>query len=920
MFHRTKVCTAVLTALGGVALMGGTPAFGQQELQRVEVTGSNIKRINAETVAPVEVITREQIVRTGQSTLADVLRALPANGGGSFGESFSNSFAPGAAGISLRGLGEKTTLVLLNGRRVSGYGFAQNLQDTFVDLNAIPASAVERVEILKDGASALYGSDAIAGVVNIILRREFKGFEASIGAGTTKGGGEASFNLIGGLGELGVDKFNAFAVLDYYKRDLLTFADTKFGASRDFRNYAGGRNYTSLTGNGTWRQYTAAGAATNTYRAISGCEAFGGKVLNGQQALAAGLINPNTAANIAQSAVTNTFCSHDYNDQFTALPGTERIGVLARATYDLTSTAQLYAELGLNSNKTHQTFQNAAPASTGLTSTPAGLRPFPYTVNFAPGVAGNPFTTGLARYVGVLNDIGTRDNDIKSDSLRLLVGAKYTVGTWDLDSGVSFSKNKVTALNQNRITLAGTSALFGIGTGVQPPVPTSTSSTYNLDNPALNSQAVRDSFTIDFPRRSTSELTTFDTKASTELAGLKLPGGNVGLALGFEFRREKLNDSPAAIAQGGGILGQGITATNGSRTSTAFYGELGLPILKSLEGQLALRYDKYSDYGSSTTPKVGLKWTPADFIAIRANYGKGFRAPTLPEISPSVATFFTSVTDPEDDTTRQISGVFAGNPNLKAEKSTSATLGFVLEPTKNVNVSVDFYRINWRDIVASQDFQDIIDASCPNPPGSDGGGPCPSTGQVLRDPATNQVVSIFSNYQNLTSRVTTGIDIDGRIALPPTDFGKFGARLNLNYVTSFKEEGTEYVGTNGGSNTYPRVKAAISVDWDQGPWSVTGKANYTHSIRQDALAGSYRTPQDPRFQNGVYPDRIGSYTTVDLFARYTISKNFTVSASVVNVFDKTPPFDVGFDTTNLYDFSLHDVRGRRFNFTLNYKM
>ena len=143
-------------------------------MQRVEITGSNIKRIDAETVAPVEVITREEIERSGQPTIADVLRNLPANTGGSFGESFSNSFAPGAAGISLRGLGQKTTLVLINSRRVTGYGFAQNLQDTFVDLNSIPSSAVERVEILKDGASAIYGSDAIAGVVNIIMRRDYQ--------------------------------------------------------------------------------------------------------------------------------------------------------------------------------------------------------------------------------------------------------------------------------------------------------------------------------------------------------------------------------------------------------------------------------------------------------------------------------------------------------------------------------------------------------------------------------------------------------------------------------------------------------------------------------------------------------------------------------------------------------------------------
>jgi iron complex outermembrane receptor protein len=184
-----------------------------------------------------------------------------------------------------------------------------------------------------------------------------------------------------------------------------------------------------------------------------------------------------------------------------------------------------------------------------------------------------------------------------------------------------------------------------------------------------------------------------------------MEGGNVGLALGAEWRKESLKDVPSAATTGGDVLGQGSTSTDGSRTSEAIYGELRLPMLKNLEGQLALRYDHYSDYGSSTVPKIGLKWTPIDTLALRGNLGKGFRAPTLPEISPSTATFFTQVIDPQTDTVQQISGVFAGNPNLKAEKSVSANLGFVYEPTRNFSTSVDYYWIKWKDIVLAPDFR-----------------------------------------------------------------------------------------------------------------------------------------------------------------------------------------------------------------------
>ena len=211
LFKVKPVVHGLALAFGGLAVVG-TAAYAQQtpaqqqQLERITITGSNIRRTDQETVAPVEIITREQIERTGRPTVADVLKTIPANIGGSFGESFSNSFAAGAAGISLRGLGQKSTLVLLNGRRVTGYGFAQNIQETFVDLNAIPASAVDRIEILKDGASAIYGSDAIAGVVNIILRRDFKGIEVAGDVGFFEGAQDYRANVIAGFGDLGSDR------------------------------------------------------------------------------------------------------------------------------------------------------------------------------------------------------------------------------------------------------------------------------------------------------------------------------------------------------------------------------------------------------------------------------------------------------------------------------------------------------------------------------------------------------------------------------------------------------------------------------------------------------------------------------------------------------------------------------------------
>lgn len=917
MIQKKQLAVAIAATFvaAGVAYAQQTP----QKVEKVEVTGSNIKRTDVETVAPVDVITREQIERSGQPTIADVLRNVPANTGNSYSESFSNSFAPGAAGLSLRGLGQKATLVLINGRRTAGYGFAQNLQDTFVDLNSIPSSAVERIEVLKDGASAIYGSDAIAGVVNIILRKDYKGIEFTAGAGTASDNGEYRFSATGGFGDLGKDKFSVLGVFDYYKRDLVQLNETDFGASRDWRGRAGGgRNFQSLTGAGTWQQYNAAGTtATQNYRATASCPGF---VLTGAQGVAAGLINLSSnqtaaallAAQQRADGVGNTFCARDYNSEFTALPGTERFGFLGRGTVEFSPAVQGYAEVGLSQTKSYQKFQDPFfAATTGLQQTSVGLRPFTYNINFAPGVAGNPFST-TARYVGVLGDMGTRDSDIKSDTYRFLAGLKYSFGSWDGDSAIGWSRNEVSSLSLNRLRIDGVSSVFGVTGAPQPPVPISNSSRYNLNNFTLNTDAVRNEIRANFARKSTSELMFVDTRASTEFNQFTLPGGPVGLAIGAEYRGETLKDRPASIAQQGLILGQGITATDGDRNSFAVFAEAGLPIFKSLEAQLAVRSDHYSDYGSSTVPKVGLKWKPTPEFLIRANWGEGFRAPTLPEISPSTATFFTTVNDPVTGAAGvQISGVYAGNPNLLAEKSKSTTIGAVFEPTRDFNAGLTWYDIDWRDQVGTSSLQAIVNGN-----GIVNG---VTRGVVTRDPSTNNIVSVASNYYNLSNVRTSGLDFDAVYRMN-TLYGRLAFRAGGSYLERFTVEGTEYVGTNG-FGSIPRIKGVLSLDWDQGPYTARVAANYIHSYYQTLLAATYySTANDPRFQTGTYGEKIGSRTTIDLYGSYEINNKLKLSASVINVANKLPPYDPGTSTTYLYDFTQYDVRGRRYYLNLTYKL
>jgi iron complex outermembrane receptor protein len=918
-FRYSPVALAVLAALGSAA---SAPALAQQAqaqtLERVTITGSNIRRTDQETVAPVEIITREQIERSGLATISDVIKTIPSNLGGSFSESFANSFASGASGLSLRGLGQKTTLVLLNGRRTTGYGFAQNLQDSFVDFNSIPTSAIERVEVLKDGASAIYGSDAIAGVINIILRRDYKGIEAGGSVGFFEGANDYRANLVAGFGDLGKDKYNVFGVFDYYKRDGLLFSDIKYGDNnRDFRGEDGGRNFQSLTAGGTWTE-----VGTNNRRAVSECGQLGGILLDYAGAVNAGLINlgttggvpnPPAALGTGLNQVGNSWCGYNINKALSALPESERIGFIGRGTFDLTPTMQAFGEFGYSRVENFQVFTSPFFAgTTGLTQTPAGLRPFTYNITFGPGVAGNPFGTN-ATFAGNLWNLGTRDQETVSDTYRVLAGLRYALAGWDLESAVGWSKNEIDQKNLNRQSKSAVSASFGVPTDPTagpppafPPNPISTSSTYNLDRPSTT-QAAGLATLINVNRTAESELKFIDTKATTELGSL--PGGPIGFATGFEFRKEELHDRPDPSAQNGDVLGQGITATDGDRDQFAIYGELALPLTRQLEAQLALRFDDYSDFGSALTPKAGLKFKASPELLFRANWGRGFRAPSLPEISPSVATFFVQVNDipPPAGTGAtgvQISGVFAGNPELKPEESRATTLGFVWEPNNSFNVAVDWYQITWTNIVASPSFQSIVDSNDPN--------------RVIRDPTTNQIVTVLSNYQNLARTETSGVDIDARY-IARTNYGRFTTRLNTTYVDEFEEEGVEFAGTNGGTNTYPRWKGYVSLDWDQGPWAFTGRVNYIHHYHQQLLAGSFFTPQHPLFQTGTYPVKVPSYTTLDLFGRYNINPDLYVFGSIVNVTDEEPPYDPGFSATFLYDFSQYDPRGRQYRIGVNYK-
>src|SRR5688572_12264347 len=728
------------------------PAMAQQaaRVEKIEVTGSNIKRVDQEGPAPVQVITREQIERSGSSTVAEVLRNLPANSGGSYDDTFTGSFARGSAGVSLRGLGQKTTLTLVNGRRMAVFAFAQNLQDSFVDLNSIPIAAIERIEVLKDGASAIYGSDAIAGVVNVILRKDYTGLEATLGGGITdhSDGEELRLSGVVGVGNPATDRHNYMLVADYFKREHVWAVDRV--PSGDYRHIPGGANISNSTTSNP-----------GTYVRRPGTTPFP----------TARTPFPTCPADRVVLLAGSPQCTENLNQYLSGIPETERVGLFGRASWELGNGVSAWTELAFNSL---ETFTQNAPF--GAPSSQLGVGVARAVAIILPvGHNSNPYNVPVEiRYR--FSDVGPRKIENTSDATRIVAGLNGGWKDWSWEVAAGFSRSETEQKDINNIRISGLeSAIADIS--------------YNFLDPSRNSPAVYDRLRVNYSRIGDSKNSFVDGKVSGEL--MQTANGPVGMAAGLEYRKEDYDDVSDPVLVSGDVLGRGSTQAVGSRSITSAYIEFNLPAAKNLEVQLAGRIDHYSDFGSSSTPKIGLRWTPSQQWLLRATYAQGFRAPSIPESGESSAFFFQNL----QDTTRcainsvycgtvSLPGSFSANPDLKPEKSDSWTAGFVWEPTRNSSVALDYYYIKWKDIVSSRDFQFILDNEAAYARYVTRG--APSAEDIARG-APGPVILVAVPYENLSKLETDGIDLDARVRFPTARSGIFTLGFTGSYILSYKQ-------------------------------------------------------------------------------------------------------------------------------------
>lgn len=885
-FALEEAARSIALAFGLAALVA--PVARSADL-KVDVTGSNIKRVEGETGQPLQVVTREEIANTGATTAMELLDRIAVNspvGNYTLGNAFGDSARIGFSGASLRGLGFKYTLILLNGRRIANYAH----DGTAVDLNTIPLPAIERVEILKDGASAIYGTDAIGGVINFITRTDYRGAEASVNYGDTIDGGarEKSVTATLGFGDLAKDRWNAFVSFQYMKQEELLGGQRPWSRS----SYIPAEGLDSTSG----RSFPA-----NVFiPGVGNRNPF----------------HPNCAPSLAADPdVYPGQCRFDPNPFLGSLPESERFNVVARGAFQLHKDHQLFAEALYAKNEyvfnlqpvpisQGTLFPSAGPDAPGFFLPPTSPY-YPHEFAAQYGLDGQPLNIQWRAF-----DAGFRSSTTTAEQTRIVAGAKGNVKGWDYEAAYSFNESKdVDHLNGGYLSQSQLLPL--LGSGLVNPFATNT--------PEIVSQLRATAIQAD-ARSSKSTVNAFDAKISNEV--FNLPAGPVSVAIGGEWRKEKYDSVSAEILSSGDIVGYGTASPSvaGDRKVYAFFAEAIVPIVKTLELNAAVRYDHYSDFGSSTNPKISLRWQPARNALVRASYGTGFRAPALPELFQPQVTTNTQpglsdpircpiTNDQVNDCVTQFTSIQGGNPNLKPEESKQWSIGAVVEPLDGLSLGVDWFNIKLKDQIGLLNSAAIL-------------GDLGQFGQfVTRGPTQPEfptlpgpITAITTVYTNFGETRIEGIDIDARYRTPATKVGRFRLGLQGTYYRKYdiqQIDGTFagqvglYSGIGGAIN---RWRHYASLDWDYGPWGAT--------LGQTFMLGY--TDANPDVDGN--PRRVGNYDVYDLQGRYTGIKNLTVTLGIKNLFDRAPPFtNQTFTFQNGYDPSYADPRGAFWYASVGYK-
>ncbi|WP_194755286.1 TonB-dependent receptor plug domain-containing protein [Aliidiomarina indica] len=888
MYTNNKLAKSIRLALmfgaAATAVTGAAVAQDEQQeeeeraerVERIQVTGSRIQRTDMEGALPVTVIDRESIELSGEISVADLLRNTTFNSAGSFRPQ-SGSSAQGVSMINMRGLGSSRTLVLVDGRRLTMSPSTGSSQD----LNSIPMGAVERIEILSDGASAVYGSDAIGGVINVITRRDFSGVEATIGAA------EVSVPREGG------DRENGSVV---------------FGSASDT---------TRIIGGVSWNKREI--IFENAFPWVQpGASTYGNNFINFGDGRTAAIPGGCNDANFFESA-DGSRCLYNFNATNANEASTSNESLFVKADHQINDDWSFYSNASVAKTSSfgryapapdinHPVFYDNLLTPTDSYNNPTNPDSWFYDPNNPNAVVYNPDVVGPLAPVAIYHRfaaMGNRDSDVDNENLDFLVGFEGRAFGLDLDFGWRRVRNKTYEIGNGY--LAAQTAWSNVN-NFNPGYcddgsfdPDSCRFGYDIQNPSDNPQNVLDAGVVTTSRISSFDINEFYGSAGFDV--MEIGGGMIQGFVGLEHREEVYADIYDSQSAAGLVGGSSGSSAGGSRDVTAAYFEFLLPVTYDLELSLAGRFDDYSDYGSDFSPKVSFRYQPMDNLLIRGSYGLGFRAPTLDILTQQRSFSADSVNDPitcqaftgGTSDVCQINAFVIANPELESEDSTQYSFGVAYQPTDWLNFTVDYYNINIENrirAISSQQLINLARAGEALPPGTE-----------VNFDAQNRIVSVTRGFVNEGDLDTSGIDINLRTNF---DFGSAGRLVNNLYMSHMLDYSLD-----GGRNLVrdpgvPRQRININNSYMF--------SDFTFAWNINIIGNQYNTvTSDASNPDGVVrAGHIGTWTTHDLQASYDAPWDGRFTVGVQNAFEKLPQFGTSAAARGSrdYNFNLYNAFGR----------
>jgi len=958
---KTSVIAVALTLASSQVVLAQEDST--KPIEKVVITGSNIKRIDAETATPVQILRREDITRLGVNSVRDVIDTLTSSTSSLSDIGGSNSFASGASSASLRNLGKQSTLILLNSRRVAPYALA-DYNEVFTNLDALPLDAIDRVEVLRNGGSAIYGSDAVAGVINIITRNDFQGVQA-------RGNWEQSVaneqfktktaSITAGFGDFNKDGYNVLANIEVFKRDSVIWRDVI-----DDINPAYGQKFSAVA--------PKSGAMFGN-RGAPSTYSYPGNFIG--QGPVPGCTTLNAAG----------LCVYDRFARFEAIPKAERVNALVSGKLNLGNGTESYTELLYSKTKTNYISAAGTYGSTNADT------------NWGDPSTGNGNTFGY-RFLSPDSPLNTTGEPLElryryadapvgnpndTDQYRLLTGLRGSLnGKWDWDSAVGIMGSKTKSRSYGSISNSGFKAVIGDYTKTLAGDPTCEANfpgycEYTAADPNFfnhgyklgqkNSDEVLRQL---FPEQGyDGKITQYfvDGKISGEVG--KIGDRAIGLAVGGEVRHEKFKITPTANLLAGDIVGYGAATADASRTTEAVFTEVNVPVTEKLELIGAARVDKFPGFKTHVSPKVAARWEVTPALLLRGTFEGGFRAPNLTESAQSSKfAFDNGVVDPKRcDQAQSLSadlrkqanalpssdpnqalllaradtvegnecskGVFStvrNNPNLKPEITHSATVGFVLEPVKGTNLSLDYWRIERKDEIGLKSTDDLLAAEADQAPGVITRAPLSAdktftaAERAQYGVTDGSLISTTGKFENVSRTKTSGFDFGGSSRIN-TRYGRLDLGLNATYLLDLKnfsstlnDYGDNLAGRYGYSKTVANLTASLQTgDFINGLRLVY---NSKTSLNTDYFDDTYTQAGCKAKKWSVDECQVKAFERLDYNISYSGIKNLTLSMYLRNVTNRRPPVDLrAFNSGGgqVIPQDTADVTGRMVRVTAEYK-